>query len=101
MHLFETSLPRRFYLPFTSVSPQYLRPSKTRTQCPYKGEAEYYNIVLDNGKEYKDIVWYYTTPTLESGAVAGLVCFYNEKVDIEIKGDKGWEKLERQKSPFA
>lgn len=96
MHLLETGLPTRYYVPPTSVDPAILRETETKTRCPYKGEAEYYSVVLD-GKEYKDIVWYYRTPTHESGAIAGLLCFYNEKVDIWLDG----HKLERPKTPFS
>ena len=53
--------------------------------CPYKGEAQYYNAVI-NGKEYADHIWWYEYPTAESAAVQGLVSFYNEKVDIYIDG---------------
>lgn len=100
IHLYETSLPARFYLPFTSIDTSTLRPSDTRTQCPYKGEALYHNVVV-NGKEYKDIVWYYSRPTVESAAIAGLRCFYNEKVDIWLQENGQWVKQERPKTHFA
>jgi len=85
--LYETGLPIRYYLPKTSVDFELVEPTKTVTSCPYKGEANYYSIVLD-GKEYKDYVWWYRYPTPESIAIAGRVCFYNEKVDIYIDGVK-------------
>jgi uncharacterized protein (DUF427 family) len=53
--------------------------------CPYKGIAEYYDVVLD-GKEYKDIIWYYNYPIQESIQIAGLISFYNEKVEILLDG---------------
>ena len=40
MHLYETGLPCRFYIPLTSIDPSVLRPSSTQTKCPYKGTAE-------------------------------------------------------------
>lgn len=103
IHLFETGLPCRYYIPFTSVNQHYLRKSNTRTQCPYKGEAEYYDVVLPaseaggEGEVYKDYIWYYNRPDLEVALVQGLACFYNEKVDIEVDG----EKMERPKSFFS
>jgi uncharacterized protein (DUF427 family) len=33
-------------------------------------------------------VWYYTATVPESAAIVGLVCFYNEKVDIFLDGKK-------------
>lgn len=100
VHLFETGLPCRYYIPLTSVNQSYLRRSETRTQCPYKGEAEYWDVVLPNDGEekvHKDLVWYYDRPNLEVAAVQGLVCFYNEKVDIEVGG----EKMERPTTFFS
>lgn len=94
-HLYETNLPCRFYIPSTSVVDwSLLKPSTTRTQCPYKGEAEYYSIVLPDGKEHKDLVWYYQQPLLECVPVMNMLCFYNEKVDIELDG----QRLERPKT---
>ena len=96
MHLYETSLPRRFYIPFTSIDASVLRPSTTKTKCPYKGDAEYYSVEI-NGKLHEDLFWYYRNPTLESSKVVGLCCPYNERVDIELDG----EKLERPKTHFG
>ncbi|OTA08587.1 hypothetical protein A9Z42_0002670 [Trichoderma parareesei] len=88
-HLHETGLRVRYYLPLASVvDPALLRPSKTTTYCPYKGTAEYYDVVLDDGREYKDVVWYYRATLHESAAVAGLISFYNEKVEIYLDGNK-------------
>ncbi|KAF5019344.1 hypothetical protein F66182_8653 [Fusarium sp. NRRL 66182] len=86
MHLYETGLPTRYYLPLASVDQSILRKSDLRTRCPYKGEAEYYNLVVD-GEEFENLVWYYNRPTHESAAIAGLVCFYNEKVDTVLDGE--------------
>jgi uncharacterized protein (DUF427 family) len=85
LFLLETSLRTRYYLSPTSVKWEYLTKSDTETYCPYKGKANYYNVVID-GKEYKDLVWYYVYPTAESALVAGHLCFYNEKVDIWVDG---------------
>lgn len=85
MFLFETGLRPRYYLPKTSVNFQYLTPSSTTTKCPYKGLAQYYNVTVE-GKEWKDVVWWYEYPTTESAAIQGLVCFYNEKVDVFVDG---------------
>jgi uncharacterized protein (DUF427 family) len=83
--LFETSLPPRYYLPLTDVKMELLRPSDTESHCPYKGTANYWSV--DTGsKVHADIVWMYRTPLPESQKVAGLACFYDEKVDVFIDG---------------
>ncbi|CZT18302.1 uncharacterized protein RCC_04146 [Ramularia collo-cygni] len=96
MHLYETGLPCRYYLPLTSIDASVLRPSQTKTGCPYKGEAEYYHVNVD-GKVYEDVVWYYTRPLLESIKIEGLCCFYNEKVEIELNG----QILDSPETPFS
>ncbi|QIN81307.1 DUF427 domain-containing protein [Rubrobacter tropicus] len=89
--LFETGLPPRYYIPPEDVRREALRPSEKETRCPYKGVASYYSVEA-GGELLEDIVWYYPEPI---PAVAGIVdhlCFFNEKVDLEVDG-------ERQKKP--
>lgn len=83
--LFETNFPARWYLPRTAVNWQYLRPSKTKTGCPYKGQASYYDAVVGD-KVVKDVVWWYPNPTLESIQIQGLLCFYPDKVTTLVDG---------------
>ncbi|GAA3398260.1 DUF427 domain-containing protein [Cryptosporangium minutisporangium] len=84
--LFETSLPPRYYLPITDVRIDLLRPSALVTHCPYKGAATYWDVVLESGAVHENIVWTYRSPLAESQKVAGLVAFYDEKVDVTIDG---------------
>ncbi len=94
--LFETGLPPRYYLPKTNVRMDLLVPSETSTECPYKGTAEYWSVQVGDAI-HEDLVWSYPFPTRESAPIAGLVCFYNEKVDITVDG----EPLERPKTVFS
>ncbi|KAL9043647.1 MAG: hypothetical protein Q9214_003171, partial [Letrouitia sp. 1 TL-2023] len=87
MFLFETMLRTRFYMPKTAIEWEYTSESSTTSFCPYKGKAEYYNLNV-NGKEIKDAIWWYRYPTAESAPIAGMACFYNEKVDVYIDGVK-------------
>ncbi|MEV0622744.1 DUF427 domain-containing protein [Nonomuraea sp. NPDC050404] len=90
--LFETGLPTRYYLPKTDVRLDLLEHTDTVTHCPYKGTAQYWSV---NGK--KDLAWSYRTPLPESTKVAGLVAFYDEKLDVYVDG----ELQERPKTKFA
>ena len=83
--LFETGLPVRFYLPKTHVHLDLLTPTETRTHCPYKGEAEYWSVRAGD-TVHPDLAWSYRSPFPESQKIAGLVCFYNEKVDLYVDG---------------
>jgi len=83
--LFETSLPPRHYLPKTDVRMDMLVPSRTETACPYKGVARYWSVQTGTSL-HPDVVWGYDTPLPESAAIAGLVCFYDERVDVWVDG---------------
>ena len=96
MHLYETGLPVRYYIPLTSVDASVLKPSETRTKCPYKGEAQYWSVEV-GGKLHEDLFWYYVNPTIESSRVQGLLCPYSERVDIDLDGFR----LERPKTHFG
>ena len=83
--LFETGLPTRYYLPKTHVRLDLLVPSDTASHCPYKGQAEYWSIRLDD-EVRPDIAWSYRTPLQESQKIAGLISFYPDKVELHVDG---------------
>jgi uncharacterized protein (DUF427 family) len=83
--LLETGLPARYYLPKTDVRMDLLAPTPTSSHCPYKGQADYWSLLLGD-KTIEDIAWSYRTPLPESQKIAGLVCFYPEKVDLYVDG---------------
>jgi uncharacterized protein (DUF427 family) len=85
--LFETGLPPRYYLPLTDLRMDLLRPSETQSHCPYKGTAAYWSVQA-GGQLQADIVWIYRTPLPESQKIAGLACFYDEKVDVYLDGER-------------
>jgi uncharacterized protein (DUF427 family) len=84
--LFETGLPTRYYLNRTDVDFTRLEHSDTVTACPYKGRTSDYWSVRTGAEVQRDLVWAYDFPTQGLGAIAGLVAFYNEKVDITLDG---------------
>jgi uncharacterized protein (DUF427 family) len=84
--LFETGLPTRYYLDRTAVNFGALERSETTTACPYKGRTtDYWSIRTPSGL-HQDLAWSYVFPAEGLGAIAGLVAFYNEKVDITLDG---------------
>jgi len=83
--LFETGLPTRYYLPRTHARMDLLEASSTVTHCPYKGRAETWSVRVGETLQ-EDLAWSYAAPLPESQKVAGLIAFYNEKLDIEVDG---------------
>jgi uncharacterized protein (DUF427 family) len=84
--LFETGLRTRYYLPKVDIRMDLLEPTKTSTQCPYKGNAVYWSARID-GQVFDDIVWSYPFPIPECQKIQNLLSFYNEKVDIYVDGE--------------
>ena len=47
------------YFPPAALNQEHFQPSATHTHCPWKGEASYYNVVV-NGETNRDAAWYYS-----------------------------------------
>ena len=71
-------------------------PSDTVTACPYKGTTSGYWSVRIGEPLHPDLAWAYDFPTRQLLPIAGLIAFYNEKVDIILDG----ERLERPHDPL-
>lgn len=84
--LFETGLQTRYYMPKTDVRMDLLAATELTTACPYKGTASYYTVTTDDAA-HENVVWWYPAPLAESQDIAGMVSFYNEKVDIVVDGE--------------
>src|SRR5579864_1404391 len=95
--LFETGLPTRYYIPREDIRACTFEPSERQTRCPYKGVAAYHSVII--GKQrYPDLVWYYPDPIEECPKIAGLISFFNEKVDaILVDG----EIMEKPSTPWS
>jgi len=63
------------YFPPESVNKEYFQESGTHTNCPWKGEASYYNVVV-NGETNKDAAWYYPAPKQAAADIKNRVAFW-------------------------
>lgn len=80
--LYETVLPTRYYLPAEDVRMELLTASETVSRCPYKGVARYWSHPA-----LADAAWSYPDPVPECAKIGGLICFYNEHVDLIVDGN--------------
>jgi uncharacterized protein (DUF427 family) len=85
--LFETGLPTRHYLPRTDIDFGALERTETVTYCPYKGTTSDYWSARIGEALHEDIAWSYAYPSAQVLQVAGLVAFYDEKVDTFLDGE--------------
>ena len=84
--VFETGLPTRYYLDRSGVDFGRLRRTETRTACPYKGETSDYWTAEARGVVEVDVAWSYRQPFAALAPIAGLLAFYNDRVDITVDG---------------
>ena len=83
--LAETGLPPRYYLPREDVRFDLLSATTTHTTCPFKGQASYWSAQA-GGQVLADVAWSYESPIPAAAGIAGLVCFYNDRVELTIDG---------------
>ncbi len=70
-----------YYFPPSDVNIKYLKQSETQSTCPWKGEAHYYDVIV-NDEVNKDAAWYYPNPKPAAKKIKDYVAFWNG-VEIE------------------
>ncbi|HEY5988152.1 MAG TPA: DUF427 domain-containing protein [Streptosporangiaceae bacterium] len=85
--LAETGLPARYYFPRDDVRTDLLQRTEHVTTCPFKGQASYWSAVV-GGRVHENLVWSYGTPIPAAREIAGLLCFYNDKVEVTINDSR-------------
>jgi uncharacterized protein (DUF427 family) len=63
------------YFPPEAINKEYFQESSTHSTCPWKGEASYYNVVV-NGQVNKDAAWYYPEPKAAAAEIKNHVAFW-------------------------
>ena len=85
--MFETGNPIRYYLPLADVHIEVLAKSDYVSACPYKGDAQHWHLTAD-GDTVDNAAWSLPHPLPEGLAAAEHVCFYPEKLDVEVDGKR-------------
>lgn len=78
----ESTYPAVQYVPLTDVTAALTR-SDTTTYCPYKGDANYYDVTAA-GDTVADVIWTYEQPYPAVAGIAGHVAFYPDKADVVV-----------------
>ncbi len=71
------------YFPPNSINRDFIVDSGKQTTCPWKGEASYYSLQIDN-EINKDAAWYYPSPKDAASQIKDYVAFWK---GVEIQND--------------
>jgi uncharacterized protein (DUF427 family) len=71
----ETSHPPTYYFPPDDIAPLILRPSPRRSFCEWKGEAIYFDVIMQ-GQTLRDAGWSYPDPNPAFLSLRNHVAFY-------------------------
>ena len=63
------------YFSATALEGDCFRPSSHRTMCGWKGEAHYYDVVVD-GQVNANAAWFYPDPKPAATEIQGRVAFW-------------------------
>jgi uncharacterized protein (DUF427 family) len=85
--LAETGMQPRYYVPREDVRLDLLRATETASSCPFKGDARYWSAAVD-GTVHDDVAWSYESPLRGAEGIAGLVAFYDERVEVTVDGKR-------------
>jgi uncharacterized protein (DUF427 family) len=96
LRVLETSHPPVYYIPPDDVRTEYVRPSRRRTFCEFKGEARYYDLEV-GGRVAGDAAWCYPSPVSAYEALRDHVAFYPGRVDACYVDD---EQVQPQAGDF-
>lgn len=71
------------YFPPDSVDPQYLRPSRMKSLCFWKGVASWHHVVVGDTVAAR-AAWTYRHPSPLARRIKGHVAFWNE---VQVRPD--------------
>jgi uncharacterized protein (DUF427 family) len=78
--------PIRYYLPMPDVRVDLLTKSDFVSECPYKGDGQHWHLAA-GGDVVENAAWSLPHPLPEGLPAADHLCFYPEKVHVEVDGE--------------
>lgn len=92
----ETSHPPTYYIPLEDIKREALQSVPRKTWCEWKGQAEYFNVVIRE-RIAKSAAWCYPKPASGYLEIKDYVAFYANKMDACFVGE---ELVEPQTGDF-
>jgi uncharacterized protein (DUF427 family) len=69
-----------YYFPQEDVRMEWLTPTEHQTHCPYKGDASYWSVIVEE-RVVENAAWSYRDPLPERSDIQGYLAFYWDKMD--------------------
>jgi len=81
----ESTYPAVQYIPRVDVDLSLLEATSHETYCPFKGDAGYFSLALEDGSVAENSVWTYEAPYDAVAAIKDHLAFYPNVVEIEVR----------------
>jgi uncharacterized protein (DUF427 family) len=81
----QASSPPVHYIPREDARMTRFQRTTHRTHCPYKGDAAYFSLVVED-RRAENAVWTYEAPFPAVAEIAGHLAFYPNRVDAIEEG---------------
>jgi len=75
------------YFPIESIAADYFRSSSSHTFCPWKGQANYFDLNVD-GQVNRDGAWYYDEPSNAARVIKGHTAFWKGVEVVQEDGNR-------------
>jgi uncharacterized protein (DUF427 family) len=98
IYLFETGHRPVYYFPKNDIRFGLLEHTDHSTHCPYKGDAEYWSIVVGE-RRIDNAVWSYPSPLPDAPDLSAYAAFYWNKVDNWFEEDE--EVFVHARDPYS
>lgn len=86
--LHETGHVPVYYFPKEDVRMDLMEPTDNVTQCPYKGDAEYWTLKVGDAAAAENALWSYADPFDDCPDISNYVAFYWNKVEHWFEEDE-------------
>src|SRR6266581_302296 len=98
--LHETRLPPMYYFPREDVRLELLARTEHRTHCPFKGDASYWTLRVDDAVA-ENAAWSYEEPYDDAAPIRQYLAFYPSRVSAIYDGEDEAPHLDRGASMHA
>ena len=76
----ETSHPPTYYIPLSDTAREYFQPNSRRSNCEWKGQARYWDIIIAD-QRLQAVAWSYAAPTNSFAGIRDYFAFYPDPFD--------------------